>query len=60
MRRQSQAGWHRSSRPELKDWLKRDRSDLDLMRLRAIGNIVFPKTAQLGMHVLAWQHGSHN
>ena len=53
MRGQANEVWNRGSKPELSKWLKQRQCRGDSQRLRALGNVVFPKCAQLGVNVIA-------
>ena len=47
--------WNPRNKPKLAYWLKAQQTEHDKQRLAAMGNIVFPKCAQLGIHLLAKQ-----
>ena len=55
MRYRAKCDWNRSSRPKLSTWLVHHRTDLDKMRLHSLGNVVFPRTAELGIQLMAQQ-----
>ena len=53
MNEQANADWNCESKPELSKWLKAKQCPIDKERLKAVGNIVFPKCAQLAVNVIA-------
>lgn len=44
-------------RPPLHEWLVKNQSESDRMRLKAVGNIVIPRCARLAAHIMAHAHG---
>ena len=55
MHTQANGIWNGDSKPELSKWLKAKQCPSDKARLKAVGNIVFPKCAQLAVNVIAHQ-----
>ena len=52
MEQQVHRAWNVRSKPQLHKWLVVSQSEEDRDRLRCLGNIVMPKVAQLGAHLL--------
>lgn len=52
MQAQAKQDWNASARPPLADWLSDARGTSHGDRLASLGNVVLPKCAQLGMHLL--------
>ena len=53
MRAAAKLAWNERGKPPLHTWLKESHSADDLHRLRTIGNIVIPRSAQCAMHMAA-------
>lgn len=49
---QSKSAWNSKGRIPLFEWLRKDVSAEDTKRLKCLGNIVMPRCARLGLHVL--------
>ncbi|CAK9052694.1 unnamed protein product [Durusdinium trenchii] len=49
---QCQKAWNPSQRPALTEWLTTESSEQDESRLHALGNIVFPRCAELAVSLI--------
>ena len=55
MHREASQEWNPSKTVPLRDWLMPTLFEEDKKRLVAVGNVVFPKAAQLAAHVIGAQ-----
>ena len=52
MLKQAHSPWNSGGKPPLHNWLVKSQCEEDRNRLKCIGNIVMPRVAELGMHML--------
>lgn len=45
--------WNAMGKPRLSTWLRAEQSLSDQRRLKALGNLVFPRCAALGINLIA-------
>lgn len=45
--------WNAFGKPRLSTWLQAEQSSSDKRRLKALGNIVYPRCATLGVNIIA-------
>ena len=53
MHEQVKRPWNPGNAMPLRNWMNADQNKEDVQRLKTVGNIVFPKAAQLALHLLA-------
>ena len=53
MQNQVSREWNPGSQIPLRNWMQDTQCPEDKARLKAVGNIVFPKSAQLALHIIA-------
>ena len=53
LHKRCKAVWNRFGKVPVCKWLQDRASSGDVERLKAVGNIVFPRVAQLALHVLS-------
>ena len=52
---QANAIWNPQGKVPLSEWLRQTASDVDIERLKAVGNVAMPACSRLGLHLLGTQ-----